>query len=320
MMNSEQVTWITSVNPIQAGLQQIYYYITFDCNLRCRHCYVGDNLAPHTHALFHQVTDTLYKCYQQGARKVTFLGGEPTLHPNYADILAIACEIGYRQIIVDTNGIQRYPLPCNLCSTERLTVRFSIEGAYPETHERVRGKGTFAKTLRTLQQVIADGIRAEITFTINALNINEIVPMVGRFVDEGVSEINFHFVSLMGNGRLNQLLGLSPEAILYAQEQLDQLKEISRVPLRYPRLLVREEDLHREIARGCGCRIFKTDTLLIFPHGETRACPLEITPSLQQQIKVEGEQDFSGCPLSWRLLPAGVPKGYVMTCISWKDQ
>ncbi|MCP4358683.1 MAG: radical SAM protein [Chloroflexi bacterium] len=299
-------------------MRQIYYYITFACNLRCRHCYVGDNLAPHSHAPFHQVTDTLYECYRQGARKVTFLGGEPTLHPRYDDILTVASEIGYRQLIVDTNGILQYPLPDNLCLPERLIVRFSIEGATAKTHERVRGKGTFVKTLRTLQRVVADGIRTEITFTINGLNINEIESMVKRFRDEGISEINFHFLSLMGNGRDNQQLGLSPEAILYAQEQLDRLKEMCGISLRYPRLLVREEDLRQEVDQGCGCRIFKTDTLLIFPGGETHACPLEITPSLQQQIKVEGRQPFSGCPLSWRLLPAGVPKGYVMTCISWK--
>jgi MoaA/NifB/PqqE/SkfB family radical SAM enzyme len=183
----------------------------------------------------------------------------------------------------------------------------------------IRGQGTFKKTLGRLRQVVSDGVRAEITFTINAANVSEISKMVTYFTDEGVGEFNFHFMSLMGNGQLNQSLGLTPKAIIYAQEQLEELKQGSKIPLRYPKLLIRQEELDHEIAKGYGCRIFRPETLLIFPRGEIRRCPLEITLGLEQQIAVTQETPFLGCPLSWRLLPAGIPDDYVMTCISWKN-
>jgi hypothetical protein len=59
--------------------------------------------------------------------------------------------------------------------------------------------------------------------------------------------------------------------------------------------------------------------LLIFPQGETRRCPLEITAGLVPQLETADAESSAGCPLSWRLLPDGVPEGYVMTCISWKS-
>lgn len=318
-MNLAQERVVIAGNPTSAGLQEIFYYITFVCNLRCRHCYVGDNLAPHTHANFSQVLNTLHKCYEQGARKVTFLGGEPTLHPHYVKILTTATEMGYQKIIVDTNGIGGYPVPQNLEFLNPLTVRFSIEGAYPKTHNAIRGKGTFEKTLHQLRKVVADRVRAEVTFTVNAINVAEIPQMIEDFTTEGVSEINFHFMSLMGNGKSNPSLGLTPDAIISAQETLEVLRQHSIVPLRYPKLLVRKEEFNKEIAKGCGCRIFNSETLLIFPQGEMRRCPLEITPNLEQQIEVKDAIPFSGCPLSGKLLPEGVPDGYVMTCISWKN-
>jgi MoaA/NifB/PqqE/SkfB family radical SAM enzyme len=306
-------------NRILVGLREIFYYITFACNLRCRHCYAGDNLSPRTHADFDLISTLLFRGYEAGARKVTFLGGEPTLHPDYEMILAVAAGLGYQRIVIYTNGIARPPLPKNRDFLDRLAVRFSFDGAGPETHDAVRGQGTFEGALGVFRRVAGEGIRAEVTFTLNAFNVSEIPQMVGRFVAGGASEINFHFVSLMGNAKKHRDLGLNPGAILRAQERLHLLKQQSPVPLRYPRLLVRRDELEGEVARGCGCHIFRPERLLIFPQGEMRRCPLEITPGLVGRPAVEEVAHFSGCPLAERLLPGGVPDGYVVTCISWKD-
>ena len=302
------------------GLEQIYYYITFNCNLRCSHCYVGGNLTSQPPARYELIATTLHRCHQSGARKVTFLGGEPTLHPDYARILTAAAEVGYRRIIVDTNGVAQYPLPEKMSALDTLAVRFGLEGVSAVVHDKIRGNGTFRRALKTLRRVVASGVRVEVTFTLNAHNISDVSRMVAFCADEGVSEVNFHFMSLMGNGKARPSLGLAPERVLRVQGQLELLKRQRLIPMRYPRLLVREEELATEVIKGCACRIFRPDTLLIFPEGETCRCPLEITPGLARrpQIRAEDVSCFSGCPLSWRLFPGGVPSGYVMTCISWK--
>ncbi len=309
------------MTPITTGLQTIYYYVTFTCNLCCLHCYVGDNLDSLTHADFDRIAATLRKSYDNGARKAVFLGGEPSLHPDYATILMTAVKIGYQSIVVDTNGITNPPIPREQALRERLTIRFSFEGALPQTHDAIRGKGTFARSLRTLRDVIAKDICTEVTFTLNAANISEISEMVNDFTAMGISKLNFHFISLMGNGQAQTSLRLTPDAILCAQEQLEALKRRVALPLRYPKLLIRKDALKDEIKVGCSCRIFGPEILLIFPQGETRRCPLEITPGLTQRVEVRSKDDFrfSGCPLAWRLFPEGVPDGYVMTCISWKS-
>ncbi|EKU98208.1 putative Fe-S oxidoreductase [Leptolyngbya sp. PCC 7375] len=304
---------------ISYGLREVYYYITFVCNLRCRHCYVGDNLAPQTHANLSLVLNMLQKCYCAGARKVTFLGGEPTLHPDYEKILLESIRIGYPKIIIDTNGLTQYPIPKKLSAFRQLSVRLSLEGINAQTHDLVRGQGTFDKTFASLKRLIEANVRVEVTYTINSNNAAQVSEAVRRLTDEGVSEINFHFMSLMGNGQRNSFLGLEPEKIIQAQEELEYLNQNNKIPLRYPKLLIHKEELSHEISKGYNCRIFGQTTLLIFPKGELRRCPLQITSNLNQEISVENSSESSGCPLSSRLLPNNIPEDYIMTCISWKN-
>lgn len=305
-------------NVITPGLQVVYYYITFACNLRCLHCYVGENLSPQSHANVDTVARTLRECHANGARKVIFLGGEATLHPSYAEILATAAKIGYRSIVVDTNGLAGDPVPQGADHLDRLTVRLSFDGATPQTHDVIRGRGTFLRCLQCLRRLVSEGVRVEVTLTVNAINLPELQRMIDRFLDEGVREFNFHFISLMGHANLHRWLQLYPEQIMHAQELLEDFERRNIATVRYPRLIVPVEELQQHLDRGCNCRIFDPRILLIFPQGEMRRCPLQITAGLVPQFEISDTEPFAGCPLSWRLLPDGVPEGYAMTCISWK--
>ena len=318
-MPGQQVASKSPVTMITPGLQAIYYYITFACNMRCLHCYVGENLSPQSHANVNIVAGTLRECYANGARNVTFLGGETTLHPGYTTILTAAAEIGYRRIVVDTNGTAHDPVPKGADYLDRLTVRLSFEGATPTTHDVVRGQGAFQRSLGSLRRLISEGVRTEVTLTVNAINLSELQRMIDCFLDEGVREFNFHFVSLMGHASLHRWLGLRPEQIIEAQELLEDFRRRDVASVRYPRLIVPLEEFQQHRDRGCTCRISSPAVLLIFPQGEMRRCPLEITAGLTPEFQIPDTDSFTGCPLSWRLLPDGVPDGYVMTCISWKS-
>ena len=74
------------------------------CNMRCRYCYArflderDDQPLPVEH-----VARTMRELASHGVRRVTFAGGEPTLHPRLADLLATAGELGLVTAIV-SNG------------------------------------------------------------------------------------------------------------------------------------------------------------------------------------------------------------------------
>ncbi len=299
------------------ALRTLYYYLTFACNLRCRHCYVSDRLGDGEHAAVPLVLGRLAWAYAQGARQVVFLGGEPTLHPAYGDLLQAAGRIGYQRLVVDTNGAAGDPLPEHFDLHDRLSIRFGFE-SIDEEGDLLRGPGVFQQALRCLRRAVAKGVRTEVTYTLHARNAVNLDRVVDLFANEGVQELNFHFASLAGNGSTPSWLELDPAMILQVQQELAFLCRSGPIPLRYPRLLVPRGEWVAQLEEGMNCRRAHDQVLLILPQGEVYHCPLEIMGGEAKPFSAE-EYRSSGCPLAWRLLPRGVPDGYRMSCISWKE-
>jgi len=302
---------------VDGQLQRIYYYITLACNLRCAHCYVGDHIGEGRHANAETVLRNLAKYRAQGARELVLLGGEPTLHPAYQRIVIESVRLGYSRLVVDTNGCARSPLVHDPRLAGKLTVRLSFEGIGVAQHDAIRGQGAFSQAIVCLRSARAAGIRTEVTFTVHAGNYGRLRDVVDFFAREQIAELNFHFVSVMGKAAERSTLALSGAMVLAVQEQLDHLRTVATLPLRYPRLLVTEEDWQHELKRGLRCRREARNTLLLLPNESTCHCPLQI-PARLGSVCGEQSAPTSGCMLVHRLLPAGVPHGYRATCISWK--
>ena len=305
---------------ISQGLRIVYYYLTFACNLDCKHCYVGDHLSFTKHADYDLVISNLKDSFSHGARKLVFLGGEPSLHPRFFDFLDKSAELGYENITVDTNGASQYPVPLRSWAQEKLTIRIGFEGIDATTHDYIRGKNTFNQALDTLHRVMDQGIKTEVTVTINALNFSALKKIVQFFDRESVDEINFHFVSMMGNCKKYPELRLSAEQILSAQVQLTALNATHDLPIRFPRLLQK-----REISSLNGwnfsdqCRLFNQDVLLLFPEGQMCRCPLQIDSNFSCPPMDNMPSSHGQCPFAQYLITGDIPEGYEMTCISWKE-
>ncbi len=87
---------------------------------------------------------------RRGARKVTFVGGEPTLQRDFPRILKHARDLGYEEIVVFTNGVrtQQRAYIEQLVAGGPLTFRVSIQGGDEATHDRVTGRpGAFQRIL-----------------------------------------------------------------------------------------------------------------------------------------------------------------------------
>jgi len=74
-----------------------------------------------------------------GFDRLSFTGGEPTMHPRFSEILKMAYESGYSFGFVTNGwnfpGIYKTLLPFR----EQFTVvTFSLDGAKEETHDRLR--------------------------------------------------------------------------------------------------------------------------------------------------------------------------------------
>lgn len=77
--------------------------ITWKCNSKCEFCYHWKQNVSQPHMPFLKVVDIANQAKSLGAESVVLNGGEPTLHPNFFEILQVFNDLNY-SITINTNG------------------------------------------------------------------------------------------------------------------------------------------------------------------------------------------------------------------------
>lgn len=127
------------------------------CNLSCSHCCVGDKLRDDSiqDLTRDEFQSALKKVAASGVRAVHFLGGEPTVRKDFLDLLRLSNELGLT-VSFNTNGIrqdQRYIDAIFEAKVSKVVV--SLDGYDAASHDAIRGKGTFVKTVSFIHKLVA---------------------------------------------------------------------------------------------------------------------------------------------------------------------
>jgi uncharacterized radical SAM superfamily Fe-S cluster-containing enzyme len=82
--------------------------VTDNCNLRCPTCYAGSGPERQTHRPLEQIERMLDKAVENEGEPdvVQISGGEPTVHPQFFEILDAAKRRPIRHLMVNTNGVR----------------------------------------------------------------------------------------------------------------------------------------------------------------------------------------------------------------------
>jgi MoaA/NifB/PqqE/SkfB family radical SAM enzyme len=145
--------------------------LTNRCNLGCAHCFYqcGKSGRDLDEALVRRV---LEEARDEGFGRVFFTGGEPFLHPRFDSILAHAHELGYL-ISVATNGWS-LPNRLDLLTRHNVTaIALSLAGGRPESHDRVKGEGSFERVLAGIQACRERQILTQVSFIVDRRNVRE---------------------------------------------------------------------------------------------------------------------------------------------------
>jgi MoaA/NifB/PqqE/SkfB family radical SAM enzyme len=153
--------------------------LTRRCNLSCSHCYVR---AGHTRYGHEMDTGRLLEVIEEwadiGLRGMELTGGEPILHERFWDVLELSQE-KLTMLGVLTNGtlLDRRALDRLKEHREKLLLAISLDGATPETHDRVRGvTGSFERTVEAIGRAAERGIRVRVAMTVLPDTWREIEP------------------------------------------------------------------------------------------------------------------------------------------------
>lgn len=160
----------------------------YRCNARCGFCYYQDLLdnpvekEPKTEEL----RARLRALREAGATEVEFTGGEPTIRPDFADLVAYARELGFTNVSVITNGL-RLASPRYAERLVRAGVNdflFSIHGSNAEIHDRMtKLPGSFVRIIQAVRNVQQLGGRCRATATVTGVNYTDLDGLIGLFLE-----------------------------------------------------------------------------------------------------------------------------------------
>ena len=178
-----------------------YIELTSQCNLKCKHCYHGENDMDYIldYSILSQLLEDLYKI---GCRNISLSGGETLL---YKDIDKVVLNFEKMfQIVIITNGI--------LCDTakfieydrSKVLYQVSIDGSSPEENDKIRGKGTFDKAIETISKLRDLGFKVNVNTTISNNNLKNISSFLSVIKEIGVNFVSFQKLNYIGKAQLNK--------------------------------------------------------------------------------------------------------------------
>jgi hypothetical protein len=133
------------------------------CNLDCPLCFADSGHQPDGYSLTREQAARMLDTFvaSEGEPEVVQLsGGEPTIHPQILEFIAMAKERGIRVVMLNTNGVRiaRDRRFVDELARLRPHVYLQFDGFEPATHLALRGKDLRAEKERALERCAEAGL------------------------------------------------------------------------------------------------------------------------------------------------------------------
>ena len=298
-----------------------FFHILTSCNLNCQHCYINPSQHGNNTLSIKTIKNwlTLFADKAQKAN-VIFLGGEPTLHPDLAEAVKKACQLGYASITIDTNGYLFNDILYKIKPSEVDYISFSLDGATAHTNDLIRGKGSYQKCIAGIKQAFALGFSTSLIYTVNHANLHELEKMIPLIADLKIERFFIQVIGLRGNLALTQ--PLTPNQDKIAQVGADLwLKIIPRVAtaaarmgirVTYPKVYLRPDELFE-------CAGLVAKNYFVFPNGRVYRCPICEDYPIHSLSIVDNKLTTSPKINEMDLFGLTIPQGCVMNKIIQPD-
>lgn len=195
--------------PSEASIPQTHFNgltieITKHCNLHCSHCYLAAGRQANDELTFGEIRDLVSSAKQLGATFVNLSGGEPLLREDCFSLLEHIAALDL-QCIIGTNATTVSPEVAHRLAGLPVIVQVSLDGASSATHDAVRGRGVFRRTLQGLDNLLQAGLaeRVTLSFTPMACNVDEASAVTDLALEKGIKGMVFTSLLAGGNAQAN---------------------------------------------------------------------------------------------------------------------
>ena len=286
--------------------RSVFFHITTQCNLACKHCYIDPDQHGSGSVPLQESIQWL-NILKQKKTDLVLLGGEPTLHPDLAEIVKSARKMGYKSITIDTNGYLFHNILNRVTPEEVDFFSFSLDGPDSTVNDSIRGNGSFDTCVKGIKAARQKGFSVSLIYTVSNLNIKYLKKMPDLIKSFDIQRFFIQVIGIRGNSAHESSDNLQVNHSNWINNVPSIAKEISKlgIPVTYPKVFLEKVEIFE-----CAGRV--SEHFFVFPNGRVYKCPLcEDYPIHSHTISKDGLKQMP--PINEeQLFNLSIPEGCVM--------
>ncbi len=199
------------------------------CKLACRHCRAKAIRTPLPGELSHEdglrLIDQVAE-FGQPYPAILFTGGDPLMRQDFLGLMGHARDLGiYTAVAASVTDLLTESMLQSLKDLDVGAISISLDGADPETHDRIRGvPGTWERSIDFLKMAQSMGLKTQINTTVMKSNIGQLPEIFNIALTTGASAWEVFFLIRTGRGSLLE----NPEA-----DDIEEVMKFLAVASRY---------------------------------------------------------------------------------------
>lgn len=208
--------------------------LTKACDLRCSFCHdaVLASINPHVHMPLEKVKSLLTLYANAGLLRIRYSGGEPTLHPNFEEILIYGKQLGLYQVVF-TNG--QHLTDKSATQWEEMNVGevlISLHGP-EEIHDALtRKNGSYRKAINAILSMLSAGINVVVEMTLVQHNRQKVFDTIDIVKALGVKQ--FRLMRYVSRGEDDDIFSVSSAELLSLIYEIEQRYGKDDISIRFP--------------------------------------------------------------------------------------
>ena len=296
---------------------RVLWEITNTCNYHCSYCIFSSETIKYENELTtDEVKRTIKELKENNFTYIKFTGGEPFTRKDMTEILKYAKELGFNMDISTNASLITEKIAKELKDINFPMVHVSLDGADKNSHEFVRGKDTFERTLRGIKYLTQNDIYTRIGTVIYKQNEDRLEDIVKLAIELKANEIIFSFMEAVGR--------LEGDDTIISKKTIDAVRnEIDKLALKYEKQIqVKYSFTENKVCKSEECCPAVKKFLYINNLGQVSPCTWVVANNseyqskltlknntfreiinsepIQNYLKYIEENQIKGCPVSRR--------------------
>jgi len=230
-----------SLTVLKSLPRRLVFELTNTCNLNCVMC--GRNAADFKPTIFNMDWFNYFVPLLNTVEEVTLMGwGEPTIHPNFIEMLRVINDSNARKYFC-TNGMTLDRITDALFEYNVDVFGVSLDGANPETNDKLRRGAYFEKITTDLRKIVkirsTQGLKyPHINFVFCAMrsNLHELSKLVELAADIGIDEVKVVYLTTFYKDLLDEILWGFEDEIRHEFDKATKNSEKYNILLKLPHI------------------------------------------------------------------------------------